>query len=111
MDLSPPSQDQLAYQEAKARLDPWWQTEQAAKAETDKAWYAVTFHRTWLVRAKLDDPTTATPSCNSAALRKPKTHAVFEFDRRPKIGVHLNSHRPDPLPDRSGMPSRRPLFS
>ena len=92
IDLSPPSDDELIYREAKAKLDPWWQREQTAKAELEQEWYAVTFHRTWLVKANPDD-TEAWTQLRTAAAK-----TVAENQPLPPVTVQLYQARNEPLP-------------
>ena len=92
VDLSPPLKDELLYREAKAKLDPWWQAEQAEMAEAGQVWYSAIFHRTWLVKAKPDDSKAWTQLQTAAA----KT--VAENQPLPPITIQLYRDRNEPLP-------------
>jgi cyclophilin family peptidyl-prolyl cis-trans isomerase/WD40 repeat protein len=48
--------DEQAFREAKARLDPWWHSQQAELAEKARQWSAAAFHLTWARMALERDP-------------------------------------------------------
>jgi WD40 repeat protein/tRNA A-37 threonylcarbamoyl transferase component Bud32/tetratricopeptide (TPR) repeat protein len=51
-----PDADELAFRTAMARLDPFWQEEQAERCEQAGQWFAAAFHLGQLLRARPDDP-------------------------------------------------------
>ena len=92
VDLSPPSKDELIYREAKAKLDPCWRREQAAKAEAEQAWFAVAFHRTWLVKANPKDIYVW------SQLQDAASKALVQTKLLPPVTVQLFEERSEPLP-------------
>jgi len=53
--MRPPDEAELAYRQAMARLDPFWQEEQAERQAQTGQWFAATFHLDRLLQARPDD--------------------------------------------------------